>query len=169
MVVNLNSTIDTDSTFTANSPSRVPSQSAVKSAIDNVTPKSGGAIRASKLFASNGIEKEFGATQTSLDAQGSPSNGDYMIYYPFCNGGETKLNIYVSNGNNRGIFDIYINGMLDSSGYDLYYSSTTYTLLTITLSRTLIYGYNEIKLTVNGKNTSSSSYSVSILFIRVRQ
>lgn len=67
-----------------------------------------------------------------------------------------------------GIFDIYLNGVLDSAGYDDY--NTTYTIMNryISLVHPVLIGENVIKLKINGKNASSSAYFVMIVGMSVQ-
>jgi hypothetical protein len=160
--------IDTDSTFAANSDSKVPSQKAVKTAIGAVTPPTRELYRLSYLLDLNGAEKEINSG-SSQDRQASNANGDRLYWVVYCTGGETKLYFYVSKASNRAIFDLYINGVLDSSGYDLYSASTLDATITITPTQPIISGVNEIKLVINGKNASSSAYYILGYGMRVGQ
>ena len=164
--------IDTDSTFAANSDSKLPSQKAVKTAVTGITPAIGQIAYPSFLYDSSDAKKQIRIANGMHD-QNSPANGDYYIIPVFCAGGETILDINIYKSNARGIFDIYIsnNGTtynLDSSGYDGYASSATPVYLSVTLTRTITQGWNYIKLVVNGKNASSSNYYLSTYGVRLR-
>lgn len=96
------------------------------------------------------------------------TDGTYAFFYLFCDGGETHLDINYHSDSDSCKFDLYINGSLDSSGYDLYSASYSGGVLVVTLTRTILAGWNEIKLVVNGKNSSSSGYLLGLFPMRIR-
>ena len=103
-----------------------------------------------------------------LDRAATLGSGHKLYYFPFCVGGETTIDINVSKGSNRCMFDLYINGVLDSSGYDLYNSSTVDATVTISLTQAITAGFNEIRIVVNGKNGSSTGYDPAVYGVRIR-
>jgi hypothetical protein len=165
-MIDLNSIIDTDATMAANSDLRVASQKSVKTAALNWTPRLRQYATPQYLYASNGTEKDL--SYNGYHLQVSPSDGDYFTFQLFCGGSETIMNLDWVKASSRGIVDLYINGILDSSGYDGYSASPTTTNSKITLSRTLNYGWNEIKFVVNGKNANSTHYFFTLWGFRLR-
>lgn len=82
-----------------------------------------------------------------------------LIFDVLADGTETKLVIGTQKGTGNATWDIYINGVLDSSGYDDYNASSADVTRIITLTQPIKKGWNEIILKVNGKNASSTAYS----------
>lgn len=117
--------------------------------------------RPSKLTASDGVTlKKINHGITSY--QQNPANGDRFYIYFICSGDEDALQLGSYEGKNSGIFDIYINNNLDSSGYDNYNVRDVDIHRQISLYRPIIIGFNLIELRVNGKNIKSSRYFLFI-------
>lgn len=107
----------------------------------------------------------------ALKALGYNSNGRYGIttadgdkYQMFfiCDGTETLLEITNRKASSEGIFDLYVNGVLDSSGYDDYAAVSADVNREITLTQPVRIGMNTIELRVNGKNVAASEYRVAV-------
>lgn len=163
---NVTAVIDLDATLAANSDSRVPSQKAVKTYADGYKPIIGSITLPNSLKSSENVEKLIAFP--GYAAQGYAANGDYMTFTMYCAGTETHLEISIYKSVSRGIFDIYINGILDSSGYDTYAASGSASILDVLLSQPIIAGWNTIVFKVNGKNASSSGYYINIYGVRLR-
>jgi hypothetical protein len=104
------------------------------------------------------VTAAYGATIT----QATPGDG-HIFYIPvLCRGDETVIVIRESMGTTRGKYDLWINGVLDSSGYDNYNVTSLDNNRQITLTRKILPGLNEIELRVNGKNASSANYNLYI-------
>jgi hypothetical protein len=159
--------LDTSTTL-GTSDTKVPSQNAVKVYADVYAPRPRTFFVPTYCYTSGNVEKSLRCYQGQHYQAASPSNGDYLIIPIYCNGGETILDLSWYKTTDRSIFDLYVNGLLDSSGYDGYNSSTSITYTQITLSRTIISGWNELKFVVNGKNASSTNYYCGIYGVRLR-
>lgn len=92
----------------------------------------------------------------------NPADGDRYYLYFYADGTETQLNLGTAGGNDLGIWDLYVNGELDSSGYDDYNVKGD-NIRQIILNRDIIQGQNTIELRVNGKNKKSSAYAIEVL------
>ncbi len=164
--------IDTDSTFAANSDSKVPSQKAVKTAAINWVPPLRSFFLPTYLYSYANVEKV--KQHVGFIVQQSAANGDYFIIPAFCSGYETILEISYYKSSSRGKFDIYISTdggasySLDSSGYDGYSASPLQSIFSITLSIPVVSGWNLIKMIVNGKNDSAASYILSLYGVCMR-
>jgi len=130
--------------------------------IDNITqPLIVTHTMPSRLYASDGttlkqLNFRYSAYQEIRD------NGDKMFAYFTCKGNETKLYIRSFKDSNSGIWDLYVNGVLDSSGYDSYAAAGVSVSLEIILTEPIIKGLNIIEFRVNGKNASSTGYKITI-------
>ena len=143
-------------------------QLATTAYVYRVQPKTRQFNRCAYMTDSAGTEVKMNSCG-SLDRASTVSvNGYKMYYFPFCAGGETTLDIFVSKGSTRPIIDIYVNHVLDSAGYDLYNSSTVDATVTISLTQSITAGFNEIRIVVNSKNGSSTAYDTAIYGLRVR-
>ena len=143
-------------------------QLATTAYVYRVQPKTRQFNRCAYMTDSAGTEVKMNSCG-SLDRASTVSvNGYKMYYFPFCAGGETTLDIFVSKGSTRPIIDIYVNNVLDSAGYDLYNSITVDATVTISLTQAITAGYNEIRIVVNGHNGSSTAYDTAIYGVRIR-
>jgi hypothetical protein len=115
-----------------------------------------------KLLSSVGALKAIGHAAEGR-FQIAPANGDKLQMFFICDGTETKLEFSDKRLSVSGIFDIYVNGVLDSSGYDDYAAAAADVHREITLSQPIRPGLNTIELRVNGKNVAASSYYVSVM------
>ena len=161
--------IDTDATFAANSDSKVPSQKAVKTAVEIRNPRFGQVFRLTGNYSYEGVVRDWGANG-AYDGPASlgSSDGDYSICSVYKTASESIINIGVRKSSLYGIFDIYINDVLDSSGYDLYASSGSDAMLIVSTTISLISGWNTLKFKINGKNESATRYGIGIYGVRLR-
>lgn len=166
-MIDLNSIIDTDVTMAANSDSRIASQKAVKTAIDISKPKYPIPFQISKITSSLGEVRSLSSSGYITVASGA-SNGDIVYIYVYKFENETNIDVMIAKRNACGIFDLYVNGILDSSGYDFYNATTLATTISISLTTPIYVGWNELKFVANGKNELSSSYATSIYGVYVR-
>ena len=122
----------------------------------------------SRLYATDGTTlKKINHSQL-YSTQNNPADGDKLQLFFICDGTETKLEITTRPRSGNGIFDIYINNVLDSSGYDDY-SATTITKHTeVTLTQPIKKGLNTIEFRVNGKNAASSGYLCNIVGVSLQ-
>lgn len=90
------------------------------------------------------------------------ANGDRLQMFFYARGTEVELNISTYKYGDAGIWDLYVNGVLDSSGYDDYAAGHSANTRRITLTERIRRGYNVIEVRVNGKNASSSGYVVGV-------
>lgn len=123
--------------------------------------------RPSKLFAADGITLKQLVHGTGTQ-QNTPQDGDRLQSFFVCRGDETKLSIGCSIFTSSGIFDIYVNDVLDSSGYDNYNGTTSTLQRYITLTLRIVKGKNVIELRVNGKNALSTNYTVNVFGISLQ-
>jgi len=75
---------------------------------------------------------------------------------------ETKLELGNRKDVDCGIFDLYVNNVLDSSEYDDYIAVLEEVYREITLTQPIKKGLNTIELRVNGKNVASSNYAINL-------
>lgn len=121
-------------------------------------------IRPSKLTDSAGNIKQMnhadsiGANFMAATNNQVAADGDRFYMYMYADGTETKLMLSTLQYSSHPIFDIYINGTLDSAGYDDYAAAAVILNRYITLTQKLRIGFNEIQFRVNGKNVASSDY-----------
>ena len=104
----------------------------------------------------------------SSDFQQSANDGDHLYTFVYATGSETTLTIGGTKTANSGIFDLYIDGVLDSAGYDLYAAVTASVRHNIVLANPLNHGYHTIEFRVNGKNGASGDYIVQTYGMRLR-
>lgn len=92
----------------------------------------------------------------------SPLDGDEYYFYGAFGAGTYKILTYGSTSSGLGKIDYYIDGVLVSSGQD-WYSASPVMSVNKTISSVVVpvSGHHTIKLKVNGKNASSSGYSIS--------
>jgi len=116
----------------------------------------------SRLYASDGTTlKQLGFRYSAYQIVNNV-DGDKMFAYFTCKGNETLAYLRHYKDSNSGIFDLYINNVLDSSGYDEYAAVGVSSSLKITLTQLIKKGLNTIEFRVNGKNASSSAYKITI-------
>lgn len=142
-------------------------QLATTAYVYRIQPKTRQFNRCAYLTDSTNVELKMNSCG-GIDRATTLGSGHKLYYYPFCVGGETTIDINVSKGSNRCMFDLYVNNVLDSSGYDLYNSSTVDATVTISLSQAIVAGFNEIRIVVNGKNGSSTGYDPAVYGVRIR-
>jgi len=88
---------------------------------------------------------------------------EYEIYTDLIlDGTETHLVIGTVVGPLKPIWDLYINGVFDSSGYDDYAASSDDKTTDVTVTQPLRKQHNEIMIKINGKNASSTAYDLNI-------
>jgi hypothetical protein len=118
--------------------------------------------------ATNSADAESDITYDWGMSRVNTGNGGKYYFYTVCDGTETKLDLsYYKNAAN-GIFDVYLNNTLDTSGVDFYAAGDASAGLTITLTVKPISGLNTVKLVCNGKNAGSSSYAMTIRGVVMR-
>lgn len=94
----------------------------------------------------------------------TPAIGDFVYLYFFCDGTETQLNISTSKALDCAKWDLYLNGALDSTGYDDYNASGIIVQhRVIILTDPVLVGRNIIKLKATTKNGSSVNYNIQII------
>jgi len=113
----------------------------------------------SRLYASNGTTLKQ-LLHTGDTYQNTPADGDRIQMFFMCDGTETKFELGTEKHTTRGIFDLYVNGILDSSGYDDYAAGSTDSFRDITLTEPIVKGSNMVELRINGKNASSTNYLI---------
>jgi len=119
----------------------------------------------SRLYASDGTTlKDFdnGSALGIGINQSIPANGDIFQMFFMCINNETKLEIGTHKQSDCGIFDLYVNNVLDSSGYDDYAAAGIFIGREITLTQPIKKGYNIIEMKVNSKNGASTDYRVGV-------
>lgn len=116
-------------------------------------PQPGSVFFPTYLYTSGGAKKAIYTYQ--YHSQVSAVNGDYFIIPVYCSGSETIIDLNLYKMSDGGKFDLYINDVLDSSGYDGYASSPAYAVTSISLTQAVTAGWNTIKIVLNGTNGSS--------------
>jgi len=86
------------------------------------------------------------------------ADGNKYFLYFMADGTETQLQITTLKGTDAPKWDLYVNGVLDSSGYDDYANPAANISRPITLTQPIINGKNTIELRINGKNAASTDY-----------
>lgn len=122
--------------------------------------------RPGRLYASDGTTLK-NLYQTTATVQDIPANGDRIQMFFIADGTETKLTLGQYKTASSGIFDLYVNGVLDSSGYDNYSSSGVIIQRQITPTQPIVAGLNTIEMRVNGKNASSTNYGISTYGVNI--
>lgn len=117
--------------------------------------------RPGKLLAANGVTLKQ-MNHAAYTVQTIAENGDRIQLSFICAGNETRLLLSTNKYAARGIFDLYVNNVLDSMGYDDYAASGIDTHRYIVLTQPIRAGQNTIELRVNEKNPSSNSYIVAV-------
>lgn len=120
-------------------------------------------------YLANGSVRDWGITgaYSGPDPVGS-SDGDYVTMKVYKTRSESVLYLGYRKSTNMGIFDLYVNGVLDSSGYDAYRNSGADAVAKITLTHALLSGWNNIILKINGKHESATAYGIGIYGARLR-
>ncbi len=130
--------------------------------------------RPSLLLSSVNVQKNLnhadltGAETFSYTLQETAANGDKFYAFFYCDGTETTLDMTTRGDTATGKFDLYVNGILDSSGYDEYLAAAAIVDHHIVLSQPIVKGNNEISLHVNGKNAASTDYFIQIFGMSLR-
>lgn len=127
--------------------------------------------RPSRLFASDGTTKKalvHGVSTLHVTRQASAANGDRLQTFFYARGTETLLDITTMTATNAGKWDLYVNGVLDTSAYDEYSGSSAYLSRSITLTQPIVAGYNLIEIRVNGQNGSSSGYNINVAGLSIQ-
>jgi hypothetical protein len=91
------------------------------------------------------------------------ADGDNLFCYFSCVGNESLLELRTFKNTTSGIFDIYINELLHSSGYDDYNATGIAINREINVANKISRGNNVIKIKINGKNALSSNYNIQVL------
>jgi len=82
-------------------------------------------------------------------------------------GTETRIAIGTRKDGDCGVFDLWINDVLDSSGYDDYAAVAADITRIITVTQPIRKGWNKIVLKMNGKNAASAAFSLNVYGIGV--
>lgn len=117
--------------------------------------------RPGRLFAADGVTLKV-YVQSSYTFQLVPLDGDRLQLFFLSYGNEATLTIGTATSSTRGIFDLYVNGVLDSAGYDDYAAVAGANYRHIILAQPIRVGQNIIELRVNGKNAASTGYYVAV-------
>lgn len=119
----------------------------------------------SRLYAADGVTlKQLvqGQNTRSRVYQNAAADGDRMQMFFYARGNETFLDMTTDQNTDRAIWDLYINGVLDSAGYDDY-GASDFNVWHIILTQPIKTGYNVIELRANGKNALSTSYIIAVV------
>ncbi len=116
--------------------------------------------RPGRLYASDGTTLKKPVHDT-YSYQYSPANGDRIQMFFICDGTETFLQMGSLKSVNSGIFDLYVNNTLDSSGYDNYAAANIPIYRQLLLSQPITAGLNIIELRVNGKGVIATNYYIN--------
>jgi hypothetical protein len=88
------------------------------------------------------------------------NDGDKYYYYLMCDGTETILEHRYYQHTMCGVFDIYINGVIDSSTYEGYNAGgATLVGTKIALTAKTVPGLNTVQIRINGKNGAATDYT----------
>ena len=128
--------------------------------------------RPSRCYASDGTTLKqlnhvnaTGGVLYSYTAQDAAADGDRLQTFLTANGTETKLSVGLFTEDVGGIFDLYINDVLDSSTYDTYSVASGVLNLYISLSAGVLpirVGENKIEFRVNDNNVGSSDFYIEV-------
>ena len=128
-----------------------------------------GVARPSRLYAVDGVTLKqilhldtIGADIAGCTGQNVGEDGDIFETPMYARGNETKLMISTAHTPTSAIWDLYVNGQLDSSGYDDYGAANGVTDRMITLTKKINPGLNIIRIKVNGRNVSATDWWVTI-------
>lgn len=137
--------------------------------VDSMYPPGYGVVRASYSIRSDGSTIA-GLNVTAIPGYDRPiteENLSSLVFFIPASGNETTVTILHHTSSDRPIFDLYINDVLDSSGYDQYSASDVHNLITVTPINTINRGWNKITLKCNGKNASSTGYKMYVAGVRL--
>lgn len=123
-------------------------------------------LRIGTVLNAAGVDKNMSTLTTDRASTGE--NGDKYIVYALCMGDETQLEASFYYFSDEGIWDLYINDVLDSSGYDAYTGGGTDMQIRVTLANPLPAGINKIELRINGKNALSNNYFLRVYGMRLK-
>lgn len=115
----------------------------------------------SRLYSSALALKQIGHSAFGR-TQAVPADGDRLQLEYFLDGTETLFEISTNMISGAAKWDLYVNSVLDSSGYDDYDGAGAVASREITLANPVRYGHNRVELRVNGKNALSSGYTVQV-------
>lgn len=108
-----------------------------------------------QLNHTNNINENFTSASPAVD-------GDCFQLFFCARGNEVWFSISTYTNLNRPIWDLYVNGILDSAGYDDYTPAAGIQRRYIALTQPIREGYNIIELKVNGKNGASTGFILSV-------
>lgn len=92
-----------------------------------------------------------------------PALNDWVYTSFDCDGTETTLDITTLKDTDQAKWDLYVNGVVDSTGYDDYNGSVANNQRHITLTQPIRQGKNTIGLKAASKNAASSNYRISVV------
>lgn len=119
----------------------------------------------SRLYAADGVTLKTLNQMALADNhtyQTIAANGDRMQVFLYARGNETILDLTTYRSTNRAIWDLYVNDVLDSAGYDDYGAAAA-TFRHIVLTQPIKSGYNVLEFRANGKNAASTDYYIAII------
>lgn len=130
--------------------------------------------RPSKVLSSADVPKQLDHGDTvgvpiyTVSSADSGANGDkYFLYFYTPTGTETIIEISTLKAPSAGKWDLYVNGSVDTTGYDDYAAADAPVIRRITLSSSLLVGENLVELRVNGKNGASSGYYINVFGVSI--
>lgn len=94
--------------------------------------------------------------------QAVAADGDRFFLYYICKGDETMLSISTRKTTISGIFELWVNGELDTAGLDDYAAVAANVHRYIALTKLPHPGFNVLELRVNGKNGASGGFGVGV-------
>lgn len=116
--------------------------------------------RPSRCYTAAGVLKTLShATYTNTPI---PADGDRLQMFFMARGNETFLSIGTNQSTQYGIWDLYINGVLDSAGYDDYAAVGGVIQRYIALTQPVRQGYNVFEMRVNGRNALATNWFIAI-------
>ncbi len=114
-----------------------------------------------RIWSAANVLKDIGDSAAGR-GQVIPADGDRLFLYYIADGTETAFDITCRGGTTSAIFDLYINNVLDSAGYDNYLAVAADITRHIILAQPVLQGLNQIELRVNGRNGLSTNYYILI-------
>ena len=120
-----------------------------------------------KITESNGTTLKNLSIDSAVKAY-TPENGMRYFTDLFGDGTETRMHIGSYKSSSKGIWAVYVNGVLDTADLDDYAASGGSTSRTITLTESILAGHNTIEFRITGKNASSSDYGLNIYGIAIQ-